>query len=323
MKILFSPKTFEKLHSVIEPYFEGHEIDIADPEDVPERIAWAEVMVTGPLDVDENLLARASSLRLVQQWGVGVERIDIAACAAKGIAVCNVPSRGTGNAEGVAEIALMHMLLLARRFGKAKENLQRGRLFSPQGVSLWKKRCCVIGLGDVGQSVVERLSGMGMRITGVNRTKREIFTSLGVDRFFSLDDVLSALPGCRFVVLALELNDRTRKIADGAFFRKMDPNAYLINVGRAELVSREALEDSLDGGRLAGAGFDVFWDEPADPDDPILKNPLITLTPHIGGLTDEALLGVAGSVAENISRLERNMELINRIDPEKTVRGSR
>lgn len=315
MKILFSPKTFERLRHVIAPLFEGHEIDIADPTDVPACIAGVEVLITGPMDVDERLLEKASSLRLVQQWGVGVERIDLAACAAKGIAVCNVPSGGTGNAEGVAEIALMHMLLLARRFGKALESLQSRRLFSPQGVSLWKKRSCVIGLGSVGRSIAERLAGMGMRISGVNRTQRDVFETPGIDRFFPLDDLFSALPGCRFVILALELNNQTREIADENFFSAMDPDSYLINVGRAELVSRKAFEGALGAGRLAGAGFDVFWDEPADPGDPLLRNPIVTITPHIGGLTDEALLGVAGNVAENISRLERGMELMNVVTP--------
>lgn len=273
--------------------------------------------------VDGMILEKAHSLKLVQQWGVGVERIDLKACSARGIAVCNVPSRGTGNAEGVAEIAVMHMLLLARRYAKVRESLQRRRLFSPQGVSLWKKRCCVVGLGNVGRSVAERLAGMGMQITGVNRTQRDDFSSLGIDRFFPLDDIHSALPGCRFVVLALELNDQTRNIADGAFFSRMDQDAYLINVGRAELVSREALEGSLEAGRLGGAGLDVFWDEPADPEDPLLINPFVTITPHIGGLTDEALLGVAGAVAENVSRLEKGMVLMNRVDQEITVPGAR
>lgn len=311
MKILFSPGTFERLRHVIDPLLPGHDIEIAEPADVPRLIEDVQVLVTGPMDVDEDLLERADSLRLVQQWGVGVERIDLAACASKGVAVCNVPSGGTGNAEGVAEIALMHMLLLARRFGKAGESIRKRRLFSPQGISLWKKRSCVIGLGGVGRAITERLKGMGMGITGVNRTHREGFASIGIDRFFNVEDILSALPGSRFVILALELNESTRNIADDSFFQAMDPDSYIINVGRAELVSRNALEMALGSGRLAGAGLDVFWDEPADPDDPLLENPLVTVTPHIGGLTDEALRGVAGRVAENIGRLERNMDLLN------------
>ena len=313
MKILFSPGTFERLRHVIDPLLPGHDIEIAEPADVPRLIEGVQVLVTGPMDVDEDLLERADSLRLVQQWGVGVERIDLAACASKGVAVCNVPSGGTGNAEGVAEIALMHMLLLARRFGKAGESIRKRRLFSPQGVSLWRKRSCVIGLGGVGRAVTERLKGMGMSITGVNRTNRGGFASIGIDRFFKVEDILSALPGSRFVILALELNESTRNIADEEFFQAMDPDSYIINVGRAELVSRKALEMALGSGRLAGAGLDVFWDEPADPDDPLLENPLVTVTPHIGGLTDEALRGVAGRVAENIGRLERTMDLLNTV----------
>lgn len=311
MKVLFAPETFEKLRPVIESLLAGNDIHIAGRDEVPDLISQADVLVTGPLDVDEKLLEKGPSLRLIQQWGAGVERIDIEACSKKSVAVCNVPSGGTGNAEGVAEIVLMHMLLLARRFGRSQDSIRRRRLYSPQGVSLWKKRVCVIGLGDVGQSIAERLKGMGMYITAVNRTRKENLKELGIDRFFSLDHVRHALSGCRFVVLALALNERTKGIADKKFFRAMDPGSYLVNVGRAELVCRKDLELALENGKLSGAGFDVFWDEPADPSDSILKNPLVTVTPHIGGLTDESLLGVAASVAENISRLEKGMDLLN------------
>lgn len=314
MKILFAPETFEKLRTVIEPLLAGNDIEIAGRDAVTDRISQAEVLVTGPLDVDEKLLEKAPALRLIQQWGVGVERIDIEACSKRGVAVCNVPSRGTGNAEGVAEIVLMHMLLLARRFSRSQESIRRRRLYSPQGVTLWKKRVCVIGLGNVGQCIVERLKGMGMHITAVNRTRKENLEELGIDRFFSLDDVHQALSGCRFIVLALVLNESTNGIADKNFFRAMDPGSYLINVGRAELVIRKDLELALENEGLSGAGFDVFWNEPADPSDPLLANPLVTVTPHIGGLTDESLLGVARSVAENISRLEKGMDLLDRLN---------
>ncbi len=317
MKILFYPRTFEKLQGIVGPLLEGHEIEVADLSDIKDRIRMADVLVTGPLDVDEELIRGASRLRLVHQWGVGVERIDLEACFRKGIDVCNVPSEGTGNAEGVAEIALMHMLLLSRRFGRCQESIRKRRLFSPQGVALWKKRACVIGLGNVGRNIVTRLKGMGMDVTGVNRTERGSFGSLGLDSFCSLDRLQDALPGCRFVILSLELNEDTRGIAGEDFFRSMDPGSYLINVARSELVSRTALESSLGRGHLAGAGFDVFWDEPADPEDPLLENSAVTLTPHIGGVTDEALMGVARSVAENVTRLARGLDLMNRLDPGK------
>ncbi len=311
MRIVFSPVTFQKLESVIGRMFAGHEVIIADLADLPEKIAGAEVLVTGPLVVRDDLLERSPSLRLVHQWGVGVEKIDIDACSARGIRVCNVPSMGTGNAEGVAEIALMHMLLLSRRFDRSRESLAKRRLYSPQGVSLWKKRACVVGLGDVGKSISGRLSCMGMKITGVNRSHREDLERWGIDRFYKPGEMASALPGCRFVILALELSDETREIVDGGFLRAMDNDAYLINVARAELVAREALETALWEGDIAGAGLDVFWNEPADPDDPLLNNPLVTITPHIGGVTDEAIPGVASYVAENVTRLQRGTSLLN------------
>ena len=317
MKILFSPKTFEKLRDVIGPLLAGHEMEVADEADLEDRLGEAEVLVCGPLDVGEALLKGAPRLRLVHQWGVGVDRIDLEAGRKMGVAVCNVPSGGTGNAEGVAEIALMHLLLHSRKYARCQESIRKRRLFSPQGVSLWKKRACVVGLGNVGRNVVSRLKGMGMEVRGVNRTERESFGSLGLDGFYRLDSVEEALSGCRFVVLSLELNEETREVASGAFFKAMEPGSFLVNVGRAELVSRRALEGSLESGHLAGAGLDVFWDEPADPDDPLLANPKVTLTPHVGGVTDEALMGVAQTVADNISRLERGLDLLNRLGRER------
>ena len=316
MKILFSPRTFEKLRGVIAPLVAGHEMEVTDEVGLADRLGEADVLVCGPLDVDETLLKGAPRLRLVQQWGVGVDRIDIGACRKMGIAVCNVPSGGTGNAEGVAEIALMHLLLHSRKYARCQESIRKRRLFSPQGVSLWKKRACVIGLGSVGRNVVSRLKGMGMEVRGVNRTERESFGSLGLDGFYHLERMEEALSECRFVILSLELNEETREIASGAFFKALEPGSFLVNVGRAELVSRRALEASLESGRLAGVGLDVFWDEPADPDDPLLVNPAVTLTPHIGGVTDEALMGVARTVAENVSRLDSGLELLNRLDRE-------
>lgn len=320
MKILFSPKTFEKLRGVIEPLMPGHDIEVADPSEVGEKVAGAEVLVTGPMDVDEDLVKKAPSLKLVHQWGVGVERIDIEACSRRGIAVCNVPSGGTGNAEGVAEITLMHMLMLSRKYFRTRESLRKGRLYSPQGISLFGKKACVVGLGNVGQNIATRLKCMGMSVRGVNRTKRDQFIPLGLDSFFPLDRLLEAVRGCMFVILSLELNDDTRDMADDHFFDAMDRNTYLVNVGRAELVSRPAFERALASGILAGAGFDVFWDEPADPGDPLLENQLVTITPHVGGVTDEAVRGVARIIAENISRLEKGIDLINRIDNRGLVR---
>jgi len=326
MKIIFAGRAFEKLFPLFSRFFSEHDVRIADFANLHEALKEAEVLVTGPMKIDASLLEGARRLKLIHQWGAGVEMIDIDACSAAGVALCNVPSGGTGNAEGVGEIALLHMLLLARRYEKALENLRRERLHSPQGISLWNKRVCVVGLGGVGRSVIARLSGFGARITGVNRSWRDDFDSLHLDHFYPLTKVIDALPGCRFVVIALSVGPGTSGIVDREFLGAMDPDSFLINVGRADLVRRDHLEEALDSGEIAGAGMDVFWDEPASREDPLPARSNVTLTPHIGGVTDEAVAGIARFIADNVSRLyrgERPLSLVNHVPgfPKNDAKG--
>lgn len=306
MRILFAGKAFARVWNRIEAHFKGHEVRIADDEELRQNMSWAEVLVVPPMEVNEELLSCAGpDLSLVQQWGTGIEGIDVEACTTRRLPVCNVPSRGTGNAEGVAELAVMLMMLLARRYGRCRENVEKGLLHAPQGVALWKKKACVVGLGNLGQCLVERLKGLGMDVVGVNRSYHEKFDSWGLHRFHSLEDLPSALPGCRFVLLAAAAAPGTKGLFGEAQLAAMDRDAFLINVARASLVDREALTEAMESESIGGVGLDVFWDEPADPSDPLLLSPQVILTPHVGGVTDASLDGVAAFVGENIDRLTR------------------
>ena len=126
MKIVFWGREFLRLKEIIEGAFAGHDFSIADPETEGELLRSAGMLVIRPMKVGDEFLSEAPSLRLVQQWGAGAEGIDLDACSRRGIFACNVPSLGTGNAEGVAEIAFLHMLLLAKRFFRAREKLLVG-----------------------------------------------------------------------------------------------------------------------------------------------------------------------------------------------------
>ena len=316
MKVLFYSREFVRIRDTIVKAMDGHETDTADERTIKERIGFAEVLVTRPgAGVGTELLRAARNLKMQQQWGAGLEGIDLNTCRELGITVCNVPSRGTGNAEGVAEIALLHMLLLGRRYAFAQENARAGKLFSPTGVALWRKTACVVGLGNLGRTITSRLAAMGMNVRGVNRSPVEpaSLVDMGVGEFFPLDRLREAVPGCRFVVAALELNGQTRGIFDESFFKAMDEGSYFINVARGGLVVEEALLRALDEKRPAGAGLDVLADEPPRLDNPLLTHPSVTLTPHIGGVTDEALMGVLGFIRDNVDRLERKEEPRSRV----------
>ena len=311
MKVLFYSREFVRIHDDILKAMGGHEIDTADEETIKEKIGLAEVLVTRPgCGVGVELLRIARNLKLQQQWGAGLEGIDLDTCRELGITVCNVPSRGTGNAEGVAEIALLHMLLLGRKYDLAQENARAGKLFSPMGVSLWRKTACIVGLGNVGRTITSRLAAMGMIVKGVNRSPMEpsYLGEIGVNELIPLDRLRETVPGCRFVVAALALNAETRGLFNGSFFQAMDEGSFFINVARGGLVVEEALLLALNEKRLAGAGLDVLADEPPCLDNPLLNHPLVTVTPHIGGLTDEALMGIPDFIRCNVNRLSRGEE---------------
>lgn len=303
MRILFAGKEFRRLWDILAPAFRDYDTDVAGDDELPVKIGDAEVLIIRPMPVNDALLAHAGKLRMIQQWGTGTEGMDLDACTRKGIFACNVPSRGTGNAESVAEMAIMHMLLLARRFSRSQEKLLEGKVFTPPGVSLWKKKACVIGLGGLGHSIVERLVCLGMTVVGVNRTQREEFWEWGLSEVYPLCDLEKAVAGCRFVILALPLNQETAGIIGGPFFRSMERDAFFINVARGGIVVRESLELALAEKWIAGAGLDVFWKEPPDVADALLHSPNVTVTPHVGGVTDASLSGVLHFILQNIARL--------------------
>ena len=304
MKVVFWGREFLRLKDIIGGAFAGHDYFIADPETDGESLRSAEMLVVRPMTVGDEFLSGAPALRLVQQWGAGAEGIDLETCSRRGIFACNVPSLGTGNAEGVAEVAFLHMLLLAKRFFRAREKLLEGKVYTPPGIALWKKKACVLGLGNVGRSITCRMKAFGMSVTGVNRTPpKDGGAAWGVDTFHPLEEMVQAVRGARFVVCALALTAETEKIVDEAVFSSMERDAFFINVARGPVVDRSALERALEKEWIAGAGLDVLWEEPHRTDDPLLTHPRVVVTPHIGGVNDASLEGVLRFILENADRL--------------------
>jgi phosphoglycerate dehydrogenase-like enzyme len=324
LKVVLYSKELGKMYETMKPWLHRdaagaplHEYCLADEGDIAEKIAGADVLVTRPGIVATNEVIRSDKkLRLLQQWGAGLDGINFDLCRELGVAVCNTPSRGTGNAEGVAEIALLHMLLLGRKYAFARENVLKGRVFSPRGVSLWRKKVCVVGLGNLGRTITERLAALGMTVRGVNRStpSRDRLAEMGVAEFFPITKLREAVAGCRFVVSALALNDDTRGIFNMDFFRSMDRDAFFINVARGALVREDDLISALNDETIAGAGLDVLEAEPTRPDNPLLTHKSVTLTPHVGGNTDESLKGIFEFIQNNVDRLAKGEELLSRAD---------
>lgn len=308
MRIYFCREGLNYIMNVLQKELPDDEVLSCAPEKVPEAALDADVLIPTVSRIGEDALS-SPRLKLVQQYGAGLDSVDIPAATKHGVPVANVPTAGTGNAESCAELTLLFMLALARQYPRAQENLQQRKLGAPLGMALKGRSAAIIGFGGIGQEVAKRLSALEMKVLAVSRRgpkEGDAFVDFHATQA-SLHDVLKQAD---FVIAAPPLNDETRGLIGQAEYACMKPTAFIINIARGPVLDYDATLTALKEGRIAGAGLDVFWYEPFDPHDPIFSYNVIA-TPHIGGATDLSLQGIATKVAENIHRVRRGEMPLN------------
>jgi phosphoglycerate dehydrogenase-like enzyme len=262
--------------------------------------------------VDADLLALTQPA-LVQQFGVGLQGVDLEAATRRGIPVANLPSADTGNAIAVAEAAIMHLLLLLRRFPQLQDSVRSGVVGQPIGSTLAGRTVTILGTGSIGGALVTRLAAFGVTSLGVGRRPyaelpQALRSLLAPERYFTQSQLTSALAGSAAVIVALPLTEETRGIVGAQALAALHRGGYLVNVGRGPVVDYDALLAALTSGHLAGAGLDVAWQEPIDPGDELLRHNVI-VTPHIGGVTVESYAQMARAFAANFARLQAGDDL--------------
>ena len=312
MKVYLCQKGFRFITDLLQELLPDDEILECLPEEIATKARDANVLIPTIIPLNEAELS-LPDLKLVQQFGAGLDVVDIATASSNGVFVANVPAAGTGNAESVAEVAVMHMLNLSRRYAAACQSIQDRKLSSPTSWSLKGRTALIVGYGGIGREVARRLSGFEMKILAVSRsgpkgTAEE--QAVPVDLHTTQDKLHELLPEADFVVLAPPLNDETRGLMADEEFALMKSNAFVINVARGGVIDNDALLSALKNQQIMGAGLDVFVEEPCDPNDPLFEYN-VTATPHIGGATDLSFQGIARGVAENILRVGRGEEPLN------------
>ncbi len=291
----------------------GVRLDLVRPAELRARGHDAEVLVPAMARVDGELLDRIRGLRLVQQWGAGLEGVDVAAATERGIAVANVPAAETGNAESVAEWCVMAAIAVSRRLPELEDGIRAGAVWGgPLGRALVGRTAGIVGLGGIGQALARRLSAFGMRLVAVTRRPdAERAARLGLAFLGGPGDLPALLRQSDFVFLCVPVDDTTRGLVDAKALELLPDGACIVNPGRGGLLSEDALRRALETGRLAGAALDVFAREPLDPSSPLLARRDVVATPHIAGATDVSYRGIAGGVAENLRRLRSGEALRN------------
>lgn len=305
MKIVFldaatmgdvSFKPFERLGEFVK-------FDSSTPEEARERVKDADVLLINKVLVNKELIDSAPNLRLICIAATGVNNIDVAYAASKGIPVRNAVGYST---DSVVQSTFMHILSLVGGAAYFDESVKSGRysrsgMFTDPNWNWWElagKTIGIIGLGNIGMKVAKIAEAFGMKVCYFSTSGTghcHDYPSLPLDELLAKSDIVS---------IHAPLNERTLNLIGARELAMMKPNAYLINMGRGAIVIEEDLAKAVDEGVIAGAGIDVFVREPIPEDHPYLKmkHPeRMRLAPHVAWAATEARERLIDIMAENIS----------------------
>jgi D-3-phosphoglycerate dehydrogenase len=251
-------------------------------EEVASMLQGVDGYIAGLDVIDRAALEKADRLKVIARYGVGVDKVDLAAARENCITVTNTPG---ANSVSVAELALGLMLSMARQIPEASRATQQGKWPRFSGISLEGKITGILGLGAIGKQLALRLAGFHCSILAYDPYPDLEFINENHIQLCSMDQVVAESD---FISLHLPLLPETRGLVNAEFLAKMKQGSFLINTARGEAVDEKALAEALQSGHLRGAGLDAFTVEPPNPDNPLLHMNQVIVTPHLGAHTDGA-----------------------------------
>lgn len=268
-----------------------------------EALSRADAIVVRTYEADAAAMDRAPGLKLIVKHGSGVDNIDIPAASARGILVANTP--GGANSSSVAEGAVALMLAVLRRTAAMDACVREGRFqdrWSLQLHDLWGKNLGLVGFGQIAR-VVARIcgAGFGMHVRAFDPfISVEAMEAAGVGKAQTLAELMAVSD---VVSVHAPLSKGTHHLVGAAALAAMKPSAIIVNTSRGGLIDERALVLALQEGRIAGAGLDVFEQEPPEPDNPLFAMANVVLSPHVAGVTQDSLRGMAANVAAVVEQV--------------------
>ncbi len=287
----------ELFDTVLNPVEEG-----IDRAALVAAVQDCDVLVPSVTDtIDAELIAAAGErLKLIANFGAGVNHIDLRAARARGIVVTNTPGVLT---EDTADMTMALILAVPRRLAEGEKLVRSGQWkgWSPGGMlghRIGGKKLGIVGMGRIGQAVARRARAFGLSVHYHNRHRlpEAVEAELGATFHADLDAMLGEID---ILTIHTPLNDQSRDLIDARRIGLLGPHVYLINASRGGIVDEAALVDALEGGRLAGAGLDVWRFEP-QIDPRLLALPNVVMTPHMGSATFEGRQATGEKVIANI-----------------------
>jgi phosphoglycerate dehydrogenase-like enzyme len=320
LRVALCVRGYQRIFEILRDALPGDEVFECGADEVVLAARDADVLIPIMTRIPPAALA-SPRLKLVQQYGVGLDIVDIAAATAAGVWVANVPSVGTGNAESVAELAIAHLLMLTRQLPLAQQRFRERRFGAPLAQSLWRSTVLILGYGGIGEEIARRLAGFGCRVIAVSQHGpqglRPRDPSVPLARHVAMADLHEVLGEADAVVIGAPATPENLSLVNAAMIARMKRGVYVVNIARGQVLDYAALLAGLRSGHIAGAGLDVFWQEPFDPGDPLLLENVIP-TPHVGGVTVRSLEGIALAVAANLDALRAGQPLACCVNPQAT-----
>lgn len=268
----------------------------ADEAQLVEWIGSADVVVNLRASVyfPRAVLEQCPKLRLISIWAVGTDNVDLEACRDLGITVCNTPGYA---AIGVAEHAIALALAVTHQIAAGDRRIRGGGWQDARIAQLHGKTLGVIGVGPIGQRMIELGRALGMdAVAWTFRPSPERAASLGVE----LVPLEQLLQSSDVVSIHLPITEESRHLLGATELAKMKPTAIVVNTGRGPVIDEQAMVQALQEGRLGGAGLDVFTTEPLSQDSPLCGLESVVMSPHVGAMSPETSLAGLAMALDNI-----------------------
>jgi len=314
MKVMLTQDWDDEYSQKIESEFGELEIIKALEEDEQRKVMEnAEVVIGFPGDLDAGLLAEGPKLKWIQALSAGVDKLldqpETEWLAENGVKLTNMSGL---HKDIIAQHTMAFILSFSRRLPELYEQQQNKEWNRLSLTGLKGKRLLVLGLGAIGQEIVKVANAFGMVVDGVKRNPDEWVP--GVEKIYGQDQLQKAFMNVDYAVSILPLTPETESMIGADEFNAMPETAYFINVGRGPVINQDELLAALEFGGIAGAGLDVFEEEPLPPESPFYKLNNVIITPHVAGSFSGYYERATDMFIENISLYQAGNELKRLVD---------
>lgn len=263
-------------------------------EEIGDSIEKMEILLA--FRISDELIKKASKLKWIQSLATGVDYIVNLPSLRRDVLVTS--TRGIHGPQ-MSEIAFLLMLSLNRNFPQIVRNQDQGIWDRWPTRLLYRKKLGILGMGVIGEEIAKKAKAFEMTVYGIDIVKRKIEA---VDYFSEPDEILKVVAEIDYFIIVAPYTSETYKMVNAKVLASMKPTAFLINIGRGEIVDEDALISALNSGKIAGAALDAFCQEPLPKDHPFWKMKNVIVTPHVGGMSDIYVEQALSIFEENLRR---------------------